>query len=469
MRFIRVHICRFIGLVVLLILSFLSAQETLAQSTTDSLFLANSRAIIFTASSNELRPADEVWVADSLIPELKSYGPNSIILGRSAASPDGSLSGNSRLAHARREAAIRFFQLKGFDASRIRFDVVDEEYALLVEMMRQRHDPYYAQVRDIVERCGDDLVSIKSQLMAIDRGALWTRFRAEYFPNLRAVRIMAFDAMPSFAIRSLIADAGATGTYPIVTVPSHHITLGTIYDHVPDFEEEPLCSDTFSCVRREWLSLKTNLLQDVAYIPQYGFAPIWNIQLEYYPLKGHWTFGASLDIPWWQNRKVKHKFFQIRNWQLETRRYFGQESGSFRGWYAQAYLNAGKYGIGFTEKKGWQGEGWGGGLGAGYVWKLGKKRDAVRLPNGHLWTDRHHWRLEAGIQVGYFQTRYDPYVWGDPVNGSIDGLYYYDWKGLSTDFRKRQYRFTWLGPTRVGLTLTYDIFYRKMKKKGDVR
>lgn len=225
---------------------------------------------------------------------------------------------------------------------------------------------------------------------------------------------------------------------------------------------QPVKNDS---VKRERLSLKTNLLQDVAYVPQYGFAPIWNIQLEYYPLRGHWTYGASLDIPWWQNQKKEHKYFQIRNWQIETRRYF-QESGSFRGWYAQAYANAGKYGIGFSDTKGWQGEGWGAGLGAGYVWRLGKKREAVRLPDGQLWTDRHHWRLEAGIQVGYFRTKYDPYVYGDPVDRHEDELYYYDWLGLAKDFKRRQYLFTWLGPTRIGITLTYDIFYRKQRKKG---
>ena len=33
-------------------------------------------------------------------------------------------------------------------------------------------------------------------------------------------------------------------------------------------------------------------------------------------------------------------------------------------------------------------------------------------------------------------------------------------------FKKRQYRYNWLGPTRVGITLTYDLLYRRINKKG---
>jgi hypothetical protein len=33
-------------------------------------------------------------------------------------------------------------------------------------------------------------------------------------------------------------------------------------------------------------------------------------------------------------------------------------------------------------------------------------------------------------------------------------------------FKKRQYRFNWFGPTRVGITLTYDLLYRRIQKKG---
>lgn len=435
----------------------------------DSLFFQRSLPIVFAVgrvdqitSNRELQ-----YFVRYAVPLLKGENiRNARIRIRSAASPEGSLELNKRLSRGRRDALLKIFEENGVETSELQIDVVDEEYELLAFLMRQADDRDAALVSHMVQEDIDNPALLKSRLMKHDDGRLWQRIKAEYFPTLRASRFMiifpeneAGDVMNLGIqpIRSLGLDLDSRVRFPEV------LTLGRV------FETEPTMSQPDCSVRREWLSLKTNLLQDVAYVPQYGFCPLWNIQLEYYPLRGHWTMGASLDIPWWQNRQKEHKYFQARNWQLEARRYLGQESGSFRGFYAQAYLNAGLYGIGFTDKKGWQGEGWGGGIGAGYVWRLGRKRDAVRLPDGHLWTDRHHWRLELGVQLGYFQTKYDPYVWGDPVNGTVDGLYYYDWQGLAWDFRERQYRFTWFGPTRIGLTLTYDILYRKQGKKGALR
>jgi hypothetical protein len=66
--------------------------------------------------------------------------------------------------------------------------------------------------------------------------------------------------------------------------------------------------------------------------------------------------------------------------------------------------------------------------------------------------------------MGAFITRYDPYVWGNPINGTIDGLYYYNYRGSTSQFKKRNHRFMWFGPTNAGLHLTYDIIYRKKKE-----
>ena len=430
----------------------------------DSLFFVHSLPIVFSVgrADVDVNNRELQHFIRYAVPLINGDNiKNARIRIRSAASPDGPLALNQKLSKDRRDALLKIFEQNGVNASELQIDVVDEEYELLAFEMRQAGDPDAALVSRMVAEGMSNPAKLKTQLMNFRGGKLWLRIKEQYFPSLRASRFMlifpenhAGDVM-NLGIQPLTA-SGSDQRSRIVF--PDHLTLGKVFlDEIP----RPV-NDS---VRREWLSLKTNLLQDVAYVPQYGFAPIWNVQLEYYPLKCHWTYGASLDIPWWQNRQKKHKFFQIRNWQLETRRYF-QESGSFRGWYAQAYANAGKYGIGFSDTKGWQGEGWGAGFGGGYVWRLGKKREAVRLPDGHLWTDRRHWRLEVGIQVGYFRTKYDPYVYGDPVDRHEDELYYYDWQGHAKDFKKRQYLFTWLGPTRVGVTLTYDILYRKQRKKG---
>ena len=90
--------------------------------------------------------------------------------------------------------------------------------------------------------------------------------------------------------------------------------------------------------------------------------------------------------------------------------------------------------------------------GIGYVLPLGRSE---------------HWRLEFGLQAGFFNTPYDPYQWRCPINPDSDPeQYYYKWYGDAKNFKKRQHRYTWLGPTRLEITLSYDILYRRNHKKG---
>ena len=66
--------------------------------------------------------------------------------------------------------------------------------------------------------------------------------------------------------------------------------------------------------RREYMSIKTNLLFDGAYMPGYDrFCPIPNVAVEFYPLHGHFTYGASFDGPWWQHYD-DHKYFKHRKY-----------------------------------------------------------------------------------------------------------------------------------------------------------
>ena len=88
--------------------------------------------------------------------------------------------------------------------------------------------------------------------------------------------------------------------------------------------DTPLLADsTFSSEeklsRQEVLAMKTNLLFYGAYIPGYDrWCPIPNVALEFFPKKGHFTFGASFDMPWWQDYQA-HKYFQVRHYQVEAR------------------------------------------------------------------------------------------------------------------------------------------------------
>ena len=125
---------------------------------------------------------------------------------------------------------------------------------------------------------------------------------------------------------------------------------------------------------------------------------------------------------------------------------------AYKGLYLQGYAHLGLFDICFDADRGWIGEGIGAGVGIGYVMPLGKQGP---------------WRMEFALQAGYFRCKYDPYQYENPVNPDYrDNLYYYKWTQSPELFKERQYRWEWFGPTRIGITLSYDLLYRRIQKRG---
>lgn len=234
---------------------------------------------------------------------------------------------------------------------------------------------------------------------------------------------------------------------PVLAVPQQ-VTQDTVCN-------DTVCNDTV-VRRRELMSVKTNLLYYGAYIPGYDkWCPIPNVQIEFYPRRGHFTYGLSLEFPWWSDYDA-HKYFQIRNYQFDTRYYFrGHDDdinrAAFKGTFVNAYVHAGLGSICFDANRGWIGEGLGAGLGIGYVLPVGKSQ---------------HWRLEFAAQFGAVWCRYDKYQYESPVEPrEHDNLYYYKWTGDAELFRERMYRWLWIGPTRIAISLSTDMIFRKSDKK----
>ena len=68
--------------------------------------------------------------------------------------------------------------------------------------------------------------------------------------------------------------------------------------------------------------------------------------------------------------------------------------------------------------------------------------------------------LDAGIAVGYFYSRYDPYEYGFDSTQR----YYYDYVGLPEEFVRRNHVLNWFGPTRVWISIGIELFSRKREK-----
>lgn len=371
---------------------------------------------------------------------------------RGAASPEGPFRNNRMLGRERTRKLYEFMRERlayPIDESVLATESVSEDYALLLAMMRRAGDPDVDRIQKMVNYHIPryEYTRLKNRLMALDGGRLWKRLLREYFPQLRAARVVLFF------------ENEPEPTKPIEPIQPR--TDETNEPYTPIEPAEPIQPILVKQPRRELLSVKTNVLLDFAYVPGYDrWCPIPNIAVEFYPLHGHFTVGASFDCPWWQHY-WDHKFFQIRNYQVEGRYYlrsgdilknYPGEGAAFRGLYFSAYAHLGLFGICFDENRGWEGEGIGGGIGIGYVQQLDKKG---------------HWRLEFSAQAGYLRCGYDPYQYENPVNPAFrDHLYYYKWTSKPSLFKERQYRFNWFGPTRIGITISYDILYRRWKKKG---
>ena len=387
-------------------------------------------------------------LSGTVLPQMNrdSLQLNSVIL-RGAASPEGPWRVNQRLGRARTKSLVDF--LKNQSAFPISDSLMSakaeaEDYRLLCRQMMLKGDPDYSLVAILCDKylgIGRQDI-LKRKLMQIRGGRLWRRLLREYFPGLRAARVML----------TVKKYEPAPVVQPVVIAPP--VETKAVLKAVEDTVDED-----YRIPRREFLSVKTNLLFYGAYVP-FGYnryCPIPNVAIEYYPMHGHFTLGASLDFPWWVDYS-KHKFFEVRNLQIEGRYYFRSgdisknppgKGAAFKGFYVQAYGHVGIFEIGLHVDRGYKGEGFGGGLGAGYVMPISKKG---------------HWRLEFAAQFGYLYVMHDPFQYEYRGIELHDNLYYYDWVRPASEFKKRQYRYTYFGPTRVGVTLTYDLLYRTNKQ-----
>lgn len=365
---------------------------------------------------------------DSLAGSMETDADSIVIIG--TASPEGREKFNLELADRRLQTFSRYLKDRySFpDSGMIRTEVRVFRWSEIIPILKSDTSlPDSAAVFEVLERPGTSEFSKGWTLRTNNHDAY-------YYINDKYLSFLRKGQVSVYYHHVVPAD-----TVPAVTVQADTVQADT----VP--AEKPV-----ETRRRELLSLKTNLLFDAAWVPGYDdWCPIPNVAVEYYPLKGHLTYGFSLDFPWWSHYD-EHKYFQVMNFQFDSRYYFHEsrsEGAAFRGLFANAYVHAGYASICFDADRGWMGEGLGGGLGIGYVLPISRKQ---------------HWRLEFAAQFGAVWCGYDPYLYESPVQpAEHDNLYYYRWTQDASLFQPRMYRWMWIGPTRIAITLSADIFYRK--------
>lgn len=163
-------------------------------------------------------------------------------------------------------------------------------------------------------------------------------------------------------------------------------------------------------VKTPWY-IKSNLIYDAILMP--------SLEIEYRFSK-NWSAAIEGNIAWWHNSN-KHRYYQLATIVPEVRWWF-KPSNERKGHYIGLFGGGGWYDL----ENGWTGyKGTGGmaGISYGYMFPVGK-----------------HLALEAGLGLGYIQTRYEKYV---PDEGHYPYM-----EGGKTRF---------VGPVKLKLALVWNI------------
>ena len=433
-------------------------------------FCLYSLDVNFKVNKTNIDPSSESYqkLIREIVPLMKSrqmYLHHMYV--RMSASPEGSYANNVRLAKGRGQALVdslaRYIDMPSDD--QIVFNTVPEDYACLYKMIEASDDVDRDTIMSIITTHMGDDAATKAALRALNNGVTWRRLLKEYYPQLRSARVVFYFTRYKLAEPEVVEADDINGIllpgFDLISGTNSMASTSNIFGR-GETQKEPM------------LAVKTNLLYDAFFYPGVGYEPILNVELEYYPHNSNWSFLAEYDFPWWYDDEgvpgsgttyptpyptSKHHYFQLLNGQLEARRYFTRDY-SHTGHYLSLYGHAFLYDFCFdsTNGDGYQGEGWGAGLGYGYVKRLGRN-------------PRSRWKLEAFLKWGFFETRYDDYYYGakwDNTTGQfVSAKYYYNWHGDKASFVRRNHRFrSWfLYPTGAGITISYDLLDRKIKLK----
>ena len=268
---------------------------------------------------------------------------------------------------------------------------------------------------EFVIRDGKIVDSRQRQLGMLHGGEPWRYMEERFFPELRAAGVLVV----------VETEREDTSTPEPVAPPRDTVVV----EH----------RDTVEVIRRDtmnvpcpvvparnpfYMALKTNLLYDVALVP--------NIGAEFYLGRG-WSLGGNWMYAWWNSNK-RHNYWRLYGGELEIRKYFGRRAvekpltGHHLGLYGQLFTYDFELG----------GTGYMGGKPGGTLWE--KMNYAVGLEYGYSLPVARRLNLDFVIGVGYWGGEYHTY---DPIDD------HYVWK----ETRQRH----WFGPTKAEISLVWLI------------
>lgn len=351
---------------------------------------------IYRVNKYRLLPASTL---DSLALYIDTHLPSirRVWVGGSA-SPEGPVWWNLQLGEYRADALSQWLlSHTQLPSSRLETESLGEDWQSVVVALEGSAFPHRDRILQIIAT-EPDWAQRKSLIRQIDGGHTWWQLVREVFPPIRNSRIHIQEYAPKLP---LIVP-------PYVPAPASPLPEVTIAAVVP----EPMLHPTPTRA----LALKTNLI--------FAGALIANLGVEV-QLHRHW----SLDMPVYYSpyditptRKIR-----LLASQPEVRYWFNE---AMRGLYVGAHATVSGFNVAINDHGRYQDPEhalWGVGLGLGWATHLDRE---------------HHWGLELNLGAGMARYRYD--VFTNTPNGPL----------------VRQGSDTWWGPTRAGLTISYQWRWR---------
>lgn len=372
---------------------------------------------------------------DAFMSELRALQPYNGVSFRGlriigGASPEGNTDYQKVLSARRGEhvaSLLESYGLSGVYPVELAPSGIDWEG--LYELVATSDMPFRDQTLSIlrntpewIRRDGKVVDGRKRRLQLLAGGRAWRYMESRFFPELRRARVEYLYSGSS------ARPAAAAERVDTIVVSRRDTVVVVRRDTVVMVQRDTVVASPSRPKYPFYMSLKTNLLYDVALVP--------NVGAEFCVGRG-WSLGGSWMYAWW-NSDRRHRYWRIYGGELALRKYFGHRAlekpltGHHLGLYGQMVTYDFE-----TGGRGYQSKfSYGGGIEYGYSLPVGRRLN-----------------LDFSVGVGYLGGAYKVY---DPEDG------HYVWK----ETRQRH----WFGPTKAEITLVWLLGRKNYNdKKGGVR
>lgn len=240
-------------------------------SLTDGQLLQRGAVVRFKVNRAELPQGDKGYaeLVNAVQNVSKNFDICRMLVIRGSASPEGSYQNNVSLAHRRAKAlAESLSPYISIPDSLIEERYVNEDYEGLRQLLSASDAPYKNRVIAVIDKYKGNAQRTKQALRSLSQGRVWRALLTDYFPQLRASRVVLFVSEKKQPVPKEI---------PVIAEPTpkaDSLSLAPITTKADSatVNEEPK-TEVAENIKKEtshvpWLNIKTNVLYDLAlFIP----------------------------------------------------------------------------------------------------------------------------------------------------------------------------------------------------------